>query len=276
MYYTQKIPTILHNLTRICACNHLSTIADLSLPTLKTAYHRFLTPISVFDHLDWNTPKIGLFDDLQTLAPTFYTAKKHFFVTHPTHIQEKLAGGFFDRAFLTLQQQEPTLFALAQCIIKVIVVHPLLQYTNGTTKDTLGLACFDFKDHFTTQDFIELVVHQLTHMLLFIDDRLHPHATKEDKERLLDVGLVSKLGGTQFPWYIAFHSYLVGVEVLCFRTAVNLPEYSPYHGNTTRIIQVCQHFEQALSPIMSCFSARGQTLFYQAVRTFEEVAICHL
>jgi hypothetical protein len=169
------------------------------------------------------------------------------------------------QAFLKLKNQSAELYRLSQLIIKVIIINQLIKYTNGTTNKTIGCASMNFKDHFEQQDFVELLIHQLTHMLLFIDDRCYQHIHPANKETMIETDLPYVLGGNHFPIHLAFHSYVVGVEVLCFRAhAIGLNYSSHCHGTTIRIIKTCQSFQDSLLKNEHLFLERGQSILHDA------------
>lgn len=271
MYYTNGIDEVINSIRY--ACEVSKPINNLSDMEFKNAYNVFLNKQSVFEvPINWDSILFTDFEALKCIAPTFCIKKRKFFASNSSLLMERLSGNFFHMALLKLKEQSEEIFDLAQFMIKMILINQLESYTNGTTHETIGLSSIDFKDNFEDQDFIELIVHQMTHMILFIDDFCHSHMLSADKERMIDTELKYKLGGTKFPAYIAFHSYIVGVEVLCFRKNATGFEYTGnYHGSTKRIIKICNEFQKSLTNEMHLFSPRGRSLFEKSEILFSKM-----
>jgi hypothetical protein len=238
----------------------------LSDPALQVAYNRFLDDQSIIEvPIDWCTPRIVDFEGLQAYAPTFCAEKRHHFASNSLTLRERLASDYFDTALSDLSEKEPYIAEIARFCVRLIVINQLSEYTNGTTEDTLGVANFNFRDDFNTLDFQELLVHQLVHMLLFIDDTLAPHMTPGSKEVPIETGLPFVLGGTVFPAYIAFHSYIVAAEILLYRASTGQLSASPkYHRSTARVIRIINALENALASHASLFTARGHEILGRA------------
>ena len=89
-----------------------------------------------------------------------------------------------------------------------------------------------------------------------------------EKEKMIETKLKYVHGGNAFPAYIAFHSYLVGVEMLCFREATNMLEYNgAYHGDIERVLRVTKGFQESLLNNMDLFDLRGKAIIDTAIKT---------
>ncbi|GEM_PF-1541325 len=273
MYYIYGMEEIINS---IKSTSELTMpINNLSNSSLRSAYHQFLNKNSIFDLpiCVWDCIKYMDFDSFKRIAPSFCTEKEKFFATNSPLLIQRLSNGFFDEALLALKEQHREMFDLAQFVVKIILINQLASYTNGTTQDTIGLSSMDFKDNFGQQDFIELVVHQVTHMTLFIDDYSNEHMPSSNKAVMIDTELKYKLGGTQFPAYLAFHSYIVGVEVLAYRKKTTTLNFNgAYHGNTQRIIRVCKEFQKSLINRIDLFSPRGKSFIEKSVDLLSKMA----
>lgn len=245
----------------------------LSDPVLLKAYNRFLGANSIIEvPIDWCEPRIVDFEQLQSYAPNFCAEKRHHFASNSPELRERLANGYFDAAFSGLSRKEPYIAEIVRFCVRLIVVNQLSEYTNGTTEDTLGVANFNFRDQFDELDFQELLVHQLVHMLLFIDDTITPHMTPENKDVPVESGLPFVLGGTAFPAYIAFHSYIVAVEMLLYRDATNQWDVCPkYHRSTDRVIRIINAFRNALGEHILLFTERGQGILARAEQSVAQL-----
>lgn len=239
---------------------------DLSDHGLRKAYNDFLGENSIIEvPIDWCEPRLVDFEQLQRYAPNFCAEKRHHFASNSDALRARISNGYFEAAFEGLGQKESDLAEIARFCVRLIVINQLSEYTNGTTEDTLGVANFNFRDDFDELDFQELLVHQLIHMLLFIDDTLTPQMRPGCKETPIETGLPFVLGGTAFPAYLAFHSYIVAVEMLLYRNVTNQLDACPkYHRSTERVIRIIDAFKAALSPNVSLFTGRGQDILRRA------------
>ena len=230
------------------------------------AYNRFLAQTSIIEStIDWYEPRLVDFQGLEMYAPGFCAEKYRHFSSNSECLRSRLSSGYFDEAMKGLHEKSPEVAEIARFCVRLIVVNQLSEYTNGTTEDTIGVANFNFKDDYDKLDFQELLVHQLVHMLLFIDDSMTVHMPPAEKEFPLEVGLPFVLGGTAFPIYLAFHSYIVAVEMLAYRKHTGQWDVSPrYHRSTKRIIKIINAFGAALDPELKRFTPRGQHILVQA------------
>jgi hypothetical protein len=270
MYYLNGIKDVIKIIQD--TCNITCQTNDLSNKEFKRAYHKFLEENSIFEvPITWDSMKFTDFPGIKCIASKFHSQRVQFFSDNSEVLKNRLEGEFFNQGLKRLQNQSNEIYKLIQFLTKVVLINQLKSYTNGTTQETIGLCSLDFKDNFEQQDFIELLVHQMTHMILFMDDRNKSHMLEGCKEIAIETELKSKLGGNKFPVYIAFHSYIVGVEALCFRQQTTGFEFNGnYHGNSERMFKVCKIFQNALDKEMRLFTSRGQTIFEKSVKLFNE------
>ncbi|MDC9620555.1 hypothetical protein PSI22_02635 [Xenorhabdus sp. XENO-7] len=226
-------------------------------------YNNFIKKHSIFTHIP--KQKNPLITTYEGALPFCYyhliSLEKHF-TKNPEKINKMINSNIFYE-WLNRLEINNEIHNLVNRIIKIVIVNELYSYTNGTTENTIGLSSIDFKDNFNHQDFLELIFHQLTHMILFIDDISHTHMKKNDKLITVDVeGVKSIFDDKKFPIYTLFHSYIVGVEILIFRKEFFGEESSSiYHGKTDRIIKICQKMSISIENNISYFSNRSIYIF---------------
>lgn len=259
MYYLFGDNAVTRMLLRRAGTVQSAGVAD---PAAIAGFNRFLQDYSIIEtSVDWAGPRLVDFDGLKRYAPRFADQKKKYFAKNSMLLRERLASGYFIRALEGLREKAPRLVELADFCIRLIVVNQLSEYTNGTTEDTIGVANFNFKDDFGELDFQELLVHQLVHMFLFVDDTLDPHMSADSKDILIETGLPFVMGGTRFPIYLAFHSYIVAVEMLLYREATQQLDACPtYHRSSARVVRIIHALRDALQDSYAMFGARGQMI----------------
>ena len=242
--------------------DNINTLTKPFLTNNKTthaAYNQFLIVNSIFEvEPSWEGIKIEKVDVLARYAPLFHKKCVHYFKKNNSKLAKRILGDFFINGLNKLKRMNIEIYTLATFLIRLIIVNHLEKYINGTLTDTLGVSIMDFKDHFKEEDFIELIFHQLIHMSLFLDDLIYPHMKQSYKNELILTNLKYVRGGNSFPAYIAFHSYTVGLEMLCFRKEQDMLQYKgEYHGTTKRIIRVTSEFQRGLLRNKHLFLHRG-------------------
>jgi hypothetical protein len=239
---------------------------NLEITKIKDYYNHFLEKNSVFEQpITWQHPKITNFDHLKNDAPLYCEKNFDHFKPNPSSLELKIKNDYFQLALNQLAMNQSELYDLVCFYMKIIVINYLTEYIEGTTDETLGLSCLDFKDHYKIQDYYELLVHQLVHKMTFIDNRLHPQLLPEYKQFVIETPFVHKAGGNHFSLYIGFHSYLVGVEILHYRKITHTLDFQGnYHGNTASIMKKCQRGYQLLSQYKHYFTAHGQEILLRA------------
>ena len=112
---------------------------------------------------------------------------------------------------------DPSLHDLLKAAIIVVFLYPSATRGGGSTPRAVGLIWANPSDSWTPVDLQEFFVHELTHNLLFIDERCRPHYL--DHKRLADPStyVESSIRKTPRRADLAFHSLVVAVEVLLFR-----------------------------------------------------------
>lgn len=146
-------------------------------------------------------------------------------------------------------------------LIRVILIAELHSYIEGTTADELGIAHIDFKEHFNQEDFNELIVHQITHTLLFIDDFIEPQIEDSKKQLSIETRATHKRGGHCFPLYILFHSLCVGMEILNYRINFQVSGACVnYHPATGIAIRRCKEGALILNEYARLFTSKGKKI----------------
>jgi len=227
-------------------------------------YHNYLYHNSLFEHaISWRTTKIIDLSQLSTIASGYHSKLKPYMSKNTDHINKCLNSGYFDRLMLNLRQDDFEIYQLATLIIKVIIIQKLDQYTEGTTNESLGISHIDFRECYDEYDFYELVLHQLVHILTFIDDRTTPQLDDSLKNTLIQTPFTHKAGGNQFSLYIIFHAFLVGVEILLYRKSKNRADIKGnYHGTTESLLKKSLKSSAILQEYLPLFTPHGQRIIH--------------
>ncbi|ERT10771.1 hypothetical protein LGZ99_09140 [Photorhabdus temperata] len=230
-------------------------------------YNEFIKKHSVFNKIpDSNIPLITSYEGALPYCYDHLFALKDKYANNSSKISSMLINNVFYEWLYTLSKYDK-IYELMNRIIKIVIINKLSSYTNGTTQKTIGLASMDFKDEFDYQDFVELMFHQLTHMILFIDDIANMHMNENTKKIHVEVeGVKSVFGNNMFPVYLLFHSYIVGVEILSFRSQLfGLNASAKYHGSTDRIVRLCKKMSSVIKENIDMFSERSREIFEESL-----------
>lgn len=219
--------------------------------------------------------KISSFNKIPDWSETVFLTKSQSLKIIPGYINKRVDHLSHDNPYSTILIQEkkidehyelltntyPMAALFCNRLIKAILIAELDSYIEGTTADGLGIAHIDFKENFNQEDFNELIIHQIIHMLLFIDDFIEPQV--EDSKKQLPIRTVAthKRGGNFFPLYILFHSFCVGVEILNYRFNFQTLEASVnYHPKTFIAMQRCKEGFSILNEHINLFASKGKKL----------------
>lgn len=226
------------------------------------SYDKILPNISSFNTVpDWSETVFITKSQSLNIIPS-YVNKRANYLSHDNRysamlVEEKKIDGHYK----SFSNAHPIAALFCNKLIKAILIAELDSYIEGTTADGLGIAHIDFKEHFNQEDFNELIIHQITHMLLFIDDFIDPQVEDSKKQLPVRTAATHKRGGNYFPLYILFHSFCVGIEVLNYRFNFQTLE-APinYHPTTSTAMQRCKEGFLILNEHINLFTLKGRKL----------------
>jgi hypothetical protein len=226
------------------------------------SYNKILPNISSFNKVpDWNETVFLTKSQSLNIIPS-YISKRAEYLSHDNHysaflVEEKK----IDEYYKSLNHTHPIAALFCNKLIKAILIAELDSDIEGITADRLGIAHIDFKENFNQEDFNELIIHQITHMLLFIDDLIEPQVEYSKKQFPIRTTATHKRGGNFFPLYILFHSFCVGIEVLNYRfNFQTLKAPVNYHPTTATAIQRCKEGFLILNEHIHLFTLKGKKL----------------
>ena len=273
MFFTQSYEENIQNMNVMC----------LGLKSTKwnedwdRGYEIFLKKLPFFSEEFWSLKSDStepLFKDyaqLKKAAPDFYENHQHHFIKNPDGIQKQLDQKLFDKKLALMAQENEKMHFLFTHLLKLITIQKQVDYKNGTSFDTLGHACLNYKDIYGFEDFLELMFHQLVHTLVYIDDQVNPHMKEEHKTHMIQTDVKNLRGGTGFEAYIGFHSYMVGIEMLQFRRDRGVVNYENHvHGHTQRIHRRCQKFLNLMKNEGRLFTERAHHILDETQRILNE------
>lgn len=142
----------------------------------------------------------------------------------------------FEKTLQNFKEQHPEYWDLLKLSVRVIVLDCLEPYGSASATDTIGIFSLNCKNYFEEIDIFEMLVHELTHNLAFIDNLNNPHFKSQ---KFLDQTLVrSPIRNVERPIHLAMHALWVAVELLHFRKKTNtLFRSSKIHPDSAELIE---------------------------------------
>jgi hypothetical protein len=135
----------------------------------------------------------------------------------------------------------------------------------GSTHRSVGAVWINLPESTPALDRVEFLMHELTHNLLFVDDRAHGHFASAAAFSVREGGATSAIRRTPRPLYCVFHSLLVAVEIFALREQVlGHPEAPVLHPASPRLLADCIATAASIREIpgwREMFTARGRHLF---------------
>lgn len=206
------------------------------------------------------------------IIPLYVLHRESYLSSKDTFSEHLINEKILDNYYLSLKKSYPKVVYFCNKLLKVILIAELGYYIEGTTADGLGIAHLDFKSHYNQLDFNELIIHQITHMLLFIDDYVEPQVEASKKSTPIATTFQQKRGGNSFPLYILFHSLCVGVEILAYRVkSETLTSLVNYHPETSVAVNRCKAVFATLQENMKVFTFNGRKLLREYGDFLDEV-----
>lgn len=234
MYGHYGISHNIENIYRLAAPflqgEDIETIADL-----KPAYLKFLKsvhpdfPIAAGDEIIVRDPVRA-----QSLAGAFSASRLNDLY------QERMVGAFYqdeelekkasmiNRSLSKLKEIKPDLAELFELSVHSILLcgseknQENSSAHGGTTNKCIGLIWLNLKNEMTEQNIIEMLIHELTHTLVFLDELNFEHFNYDNISRK-EYWAVSSILKRQRPMDKVIHSVLVSMEILYARK-----NYLPY------------------------------------------------
>lgn len=249
-----KLDTLLTDFERKYANEH--RLAEM------LSYDKILPNISSFNTApDWNETVFLTKSQSLNIIPSYISKREDYLSLDSRSSAILIEEKKIDEHYKSFSHVHPMAALFCNKLIKVILIAELDSYIEGTTADGLGIAHIDFKKNFNQEDFNELIIHQITHMLLFIDDFIEPQVEDSKKNLPIRTAATHKRGGNFFPLYILFHSFCVGIEVLNYRFNFKTLEAPVnYHPTTSIAMQRCKEGFLILNEHINLFTLKGKKL----------------
>ncbi len=216
---------------------NIETISLLSQPhaeasglrdfaSLKKAYQNYMAsiqphlPQSRLDDIEFNADPADLnrfaaaFNEESNLRDIQYSLMTGDFKDAPEKLQ------VMKDTYAVIQQRHPELGLLLKLTFNTIFSLPSAEAGGGSASSALGVLWANPRSTWREVDLIEFFVHEMTHNLVFLDERRHTHYVDLQQAIRKENWAQSAVLGKLRPIDKSFHSLLVATELLLFREKI--------------------------------------------------------
>lgn len=138
-----------------------------------------------------------------------------------------------------LEKLAPEYFSLLELAIHTFFFRHSSKATGGSTSSALGVIWVSNQANLSEKDLIELLIHELTHHLFFIDELCHLHYSDYDSISQPNNYAKSAILKIKRPLDKVMHSIIVGAELILARNAFlfKLDSPSTIHPPTEKLVE---------------------------------------
>lgn len=121
------------------------------------------------------------------------------------------------KALFNLSKKSPQLYTLLTMAIHTLFLRDAKNSGGGSTSNAIGVIWINNKESWSLQDMEELLIHELTHNLVFIDELCHLHIKDYTLLPKKENFAKSAILHIRRPLDKVFHSIVVSMEILLSR-----------------------------------------------------------
>jgi hypothetical protein len=136
----------------------------------------------------------------------------------------------FDNSIALMEKLDSTLAAILNFFVHTIFFQGSPNTNGGSTSSAPGVIWFAPRRDWTVQDGMEFLVHELTHTLMFIDERIHGHYVSLESIADSKNYATSAILGKKRPLDKVVHSFIVSAEILLLRRRLGEPSSPKAHA----------------------------------------------
>lgn len=155
------------------------------------------------------------------------------------------------RHYQQISKDIPQFKALCDLVVHTVFIAPSEQAGGGTTSSAIGVIWANPRGTWSHEDHLEFFIHEVTHTLMFLDERRYTHYTQ--LRAALDQAnwAESAILGQRRPTDKALHSLVVATEVLLYRESQGWPELKlRLHPPTDMLLKGAVRSAESLSEVI--------------------------
>ncbi|WP_338637130.1 aKG-HExxH-type peptide beta-hydroxylase [Spirobacillus cienkowskii] len=135
---------------------------------------------------------------------------------------------FYNSAIMRLKELNQEWFDLFDLAIHSIFTKPSRRCGGGTTSAALGVIWLDPRPHWQLYDLMELLIHELTHNLLFYHELNNLIFNNNDDITKIENYSISSILKIKRPLDKVYHSIIVSSEIICAREILKFLKQDKY------------------------------------------------
>lgn len=263
MYFTLGFKENIENLYVLASSAGTGEIKNLN--DLKAGYVNYIrkhqSQALIGQQASLNIQVIHSHDDKEKLAEAFNIESKLNDLKQQSLIEDfnfahaELATRMFAKTLSFLESSAPEIFTLISLVFNYCFFAHSSKASGGSTSGGMGILWLNPKPSWTIQDYAELLVHELTHQLLFVDERRHRHYVNYSEIGNPANFAYSTILNRSRPLDKVIHSYFVGSNIIQYRAKYFSENSAPQvHPPTDKI-------NESLSKTFVSFEERQMRLF---------------
>jgi len=186
---------------------------------------------------------------------------------------KQLSSTKFIEAMDFINNKDPFVFQYINLLFNYFFFAESTKAAGGSTSGGIGVLWVNPKKSWTTQDYCEFIIHEMTHQILFYDERRFEHYPEYEKMSKSENFAYSTILNKSRPLDKVIHSLFVGINVLLFRELFfGLDSCPTLHPSSDSIIRsLAKTFESIEQLNSELFSPRLKSLLKQAKLKHQEL-----
>lgn len=244
-----------------------------SYQELKSAYQAFLKTIqpaitvpaskSIYFNLEPTTDLelAGLFQSRSHLNDK---QQEDIIDLNDKNIQVENNKVALNEALEKSQKLDPDFYNLFNLVINQIFFAPSRRAGGGSSSTAIGVIWANHRPSWSQSDLIEFLAHEMTHTLMFLDERRYQHYCKVDILKQPEYFARSSILNISRPLDKVIHSLVVATEILCLRDEIlGHPAAPKLHPVSSKMLQSCEQTLVSLQPFLirdDVLTLRGRQL----------------
>lgn len=225
MYYTLGFKQNIENCVKLISSKETNRFA--SLVELKSALARYIDAVQPQFKISFPIDEMpALVSDLNKksiLASAFSIRSQLNDLGQSSMIEdlqfpsEEKYQQHLISAIRLLESQNLELATLIKIVFRYTLFGKSSKAHGGSSSNALGVLWLNPTDKWTLQDYCEFLVHEVTHQLMFLDERIYGHYSQYPLIALKENFAFSTILKRSRPLDKVIHSYFVGMNVLNYR-----------------------------------------------------------
>jgi hypothetical protein len=230
MYFALGQEPILKNLL-LLAMQRTPAESCNSLAKLRDSYHAFLSTKQ--PRITFDVPEISFISDTKLSAQlmSYYTYGDEgvpVIEPSPDSAAAEVSLGQVRDGLTKLQTKDPVLASLIAAIVNIVFYHPAAHRGGGSTPKAFGVIWCNPSPQWTASDYVEFLVHEFTHQVLFLDEQVHTHFTDRSTLSNTETFVPSSIRRSKRRLDLSLHSLMVATEIVLLRSRLGF-ENNPRH-----------------------------------------------